>query len=97
MKTTHQLRSGRPAPGLRSTAVKFAAISLAAAALAGCKHLDDPVDPATFSLVDPSERHPIIVSQQPKDLTIKVSRGSKLPVEFADALDHAATEARARL
>lgn len=75
MKTNHQLRSHRKAPG-STRAGKIALLALAAAALAGCKHIDDPVDPTTFTLVDPSERHPIIVSQQPKDVTIRVARGS---------------------
>jgi pilus assembly protein CpaD len=76
MKTTHQLRPGFASAAMRSRTLKIAALTLAAAALAGCRHLDDPVDPTTFSLVDPSERHPIIVSQQPKDVTVRVARGS---------------------
>ena len=76
MKTTSHPRSGCSMPTL-STAAKVLAVGIAAVALAGCKHFDDdPVEPTTFSLVDPAERHPILVSQQPKDMTIRVARGS---------------------
>lgn len=75
MKTTHQPRSGHVMPAARGL-TSLLVLGLAAAALAGCRHFDDPVEPTTFSLVDPAERHPILVSQQPKDLTIRVARGS---------------------
>jgi pilus assembly protein CpaD len=55
---------------------KLALLTIAAAALTGCKHLDDPVSPVSFSLVDPSERHPILVSQEPASLSVKIPRGS---------------------
>lgn len=89
MKAIHQLRSGHSASVLRSPLMKLAALTLAAATLAGCKHVDDPVDPTTFSLVDPSERHPIIVSQQPKDVTIRVARGSSgmAPAQRANLIE----------
>ncbi len=68
-----------------STLAQFAMLMLATGALASCKHLDDPVQPTSFTLVDPSERHPIIVSQQPKDMTVSVARGSSglTPVQRA--------------
>jgi pilus assembly protein CpaD len=76
MKTIHQLRAASQASMLGTRATRIAALSLAALAVTACKHIDDPVDPTTFSLVDPSERHPIIVSQQPKDISVRVARGS---------------------
>lgn len=76
MTITTKPRSALTRSGAPHKAARIACLVLAAASLAGCRHLDDPVDPATFSLVDPSERHPIIVSQQPKDITVRVARGS---------------------
>ncbi len=57
---------------------KFLAVaSLASLALAGCKHLEDPgTRVAGWALVDASQRHPILVSQKPKTLTLHVARGS---------------------
>lgn len=55
---------------------------LAAAAVAstltliGCKTLDQAPQVAGWSVVDPSERHPILVSQQPSNLSLRVARGS---------------------
>lgn len=77
MTITTASRSVTTRPGAALRPARLACLVLAAAAtVAGCRHLDDPVEPTTFSLVDPSERHPIIVSQQPKDITVRVPRGS---------------------
>jgi len=58
----------------------FAALALASAAvvltLPGCRPGDDPTRVASWSLVDPSQRHPIMVSQQPTSITLKVARGA---------------------
>lgn len=85
MKFADQSVTGKPASGVASTLTKLALLTLAAQVLVGCKHLDDPVEPTSFSLVDPSERHPIIVSQQPRDMTVSVARGSSglTPVQRA--------------
>jgi pilus assembly protein CpaD len=49
-----------------------------ALALAGCNHLDEPGGyVAGWTLVDASQRHPIMVSEQPADLTLRVARGSE--------------------
>jgi pilus assembly protein CpaD len=64
------------------------------AALAGaCKHGDDPTRVAGWSLVDASQRHPILVSQKPTTLALSVSRGSSglTPRQRADVLDFAAS------
>lgn len=89
MKTNRQLRPAKPALDIRKTAMRVAALTLAAAALAGCKHLDDPVEPTTFSLVDPAERHPIIVSQQPREISLRVSRSSSglVPAQRAGLIE----------
>ena len=53
------------------------AVSLAALALAGCRHIEDPgTRVASWNLVDPSQRHPIMVSQEPTVLKVPVHRGS---------------------
>jgi pilus assembly protein CpaD len=50
--------------------------SFVAVALAGCKHGEEGAQVAGWTLVDPTERHPILVSQQPQNLAVRVSRGS---------------------
>ena len=54
---------------------KLLAVSLLALALAGCKTLDDEpgAQVAGWTLVDPTQRHPIMVSQQPATLTLRVA------------------------
>jgi pilus assembly protein CpaD len=53
-------------------------ISLLALALTGCKTLDDEpgAHVAGWTLIDPSQRHPIMVSQQPSTMNVRVARGS---------------------
>jgi len=56
----------------------LAAVSLATLALAGCKHIDNPgTRVAGWALVNPSHRHPILVSQKPTTLTFNIARGSE--------------------
>jgi pilus assembly protein CpaD len=51
--------------------------SLLAVMLAGCKTLEDPgAHTAGFTLIDPTQRHPIMVSQQPTTVSVRVARGS---------------------
>ncbi len=76
MNSHQTLRSRAATSSLRASVAKAALITMAVAALAGCRHVDDPVSPISFSLVDPSERHPILVSQEPSSLSIRVPRGS---------------------
>ena len=45
-------------------------------ALTGCKHTDDPTRVEGWTLVDASERHPILVSQQPTTHIVKVPPGA---------------------
>lgn len=51
-------------------------LALATMALAGCKH-DDGSQVAGWTLVDPTQRHPIMVSQQPAYLNMQIARGSQ--------------------
>lgn len=46
------------------------------AVLPGCKTDDNRGQVAGWALVDPAQRHPIIVSQQPQTLSLRVPRGS---------------------
>jgi pilus assembly protein CpaD len=50
--------------------------ALAAFALAGCKHGEEYAQVAGWTLVDPTQRHPILVSQQPQTHSISVSRNA---------------------
>ncbi len=45
-------------------------------ALPGCKTDDNRGQVAGWALVDPTQRHPIIVSQQPQTMNLRVPRGS---------------------
>lgn len=60
-------------------------------ALAGCKTTEDPTRVAGWTLVDPSERHPILVSQQPTSDVLRIARGSNglSPAQRARLLDFA--------
>lgn len=65
------------------------ALSLIALPLAGCEHEAD-IGPrvAGWSLIDPAQRHPIIVSQQPEAMDIHVSQASRglTPAQRSDIL-----------
>jgi len=64
-------KAGALRPGLA-----FLAVSAIALALTGCKHTDDPTRVEGWTLVDASERHPILVSQQPTTHIVKVPPGA---------------------
>src|SRR3990170_8700245 len=57
-----------------AAAICFAATALT---LAGCKHDEQQSQVAGWSLVEPTQRHPIMVSQEPSNLSINVARGSQ--------------------
>lgn len=69
----------------------IALIALAALAVTGCRK--DPTAPqvAGWSMVDPSQRHPIIVSQQPQTMQVRIPAGSRglSPRQRADVLEFA--------
>jgi pilus assembly protein CpaD len=71
-------------PGL----AKIIALALLPAALAGCEH-DQATQVAGWTLVDPEQRHPILVSRQPENLTLHVARGSQglTPMQRARVLE----------
>ena len=74
-------------------AVRIVAVCTLAALAGACKHGDDPTRVAGWSLVDASQRHPILVSQKPTTLALAVHRGSNglTPRQRADLLDFASS------
>lgn len=68
----------------------FAALLLSVA-LIGCKHNEFGRVEPNFDLVNPAERHPILVSQKPTTLSVGVPRGSQglTPKARADVLSFA--------
>ena len=88
--TFFSMSSPRFIPG--RTRLAMAAIALAATALGGCDHMlgDRPVDQLAGPIVlDPSQRHPILVSQQPHKMSIRVARGERglTPAQRASVID----------
>jgi pilus assembly protein CpaD len=69
----------RTVSGSRPVVAHLLTVSLLALALSGCKTLD--VEPgahvAGWSIVDPTQRHPIMVSEQPSTINVRVARGSQ--------------------
>lgn len=55
------------------------AISMTALALGGCEHLSNSNGPqvAGWSLMDPSQNHPIAISQQPQTMNLHVATGAR--------------------
>lgn len=70
------VKNNSPRQGRRSAATTIGAISvsLAVLALAGCRPDYEGTRVAGWSLIDPSQRHPIMVSQQPTTLSVKIGR-----------------------
>lgn len=73
----------------RLGAMKVLSVAVIAAALGGCKHGEDGTQVAGWSLVDPNQRHPIMVSQQPAHVSISVPRGSAglTPAQRAEVVE----------
>ncbi|PPD27446.1 MAG: pilus assembly protein CpaD [Hyphomicrobium sp.] len=84
--------NGAPSRRLTLTVTKAIAVSALALLAAGCKESPGTPQVAGWTLVDPSQRHPILVSQKPTHMQIRVSRGSHglTPSQRADVLDFAA-------
>ncbi len=63
--------------GFGPTARRLTVMALATAALAGCGPTHEPgAYVAGWSLVDSAQRHPILVSQQPATMAIRVASGA---------------------
>ncbi len=75
---------------VRRTARMVTVCAIAVLATA-CKHGDDGTRVAGWSLVDASQRHPILVAQKPVTLAVSVHRGSSglTPKQRADVIDFA--------
>lgn len=84
-KTPKASRSGR----MGKSGATLLAVSVVALAMVGCKHTDDPTQVAGWTLVDPAQRHPILVSQEPTDHIIRVANGSigLTPAQRAELID----------
>jgi pilus assembly protein CpaD len=68
----------RTASGFAPVVAGLLTATLLAVMLPGCKSLEDPgAHTAGFTLIDPTQRHPILVSQQPATTNIRVARGSQ--------------------
>jgi pilus assembly protein CpaD len=69
----------RAASGFRPAASSLLVVSLLSLGLAGCKTIEDEpgAHVAGFTLIDPSQRHPIMVSQEPATMSIRVARGAR--------------------
>lgn len=75
--------------GKLRTGCVIAAAAFSALALAGCKHTEPGTRIAGWTLIDPAQRHPILVSEQPTVLPIRIARGSYglTPRQRAEILD----------
>lgn len=84
--------NGAPSRKQAVAVTKAIAISALALIAAGCKEGPGTPQVAGWTLVDPSQRHPILVSQKPTHMQIRVSRGSHglTPSQRADVLDFSA-------
>lgn len=94
MKSKTALTSIVPRRAARGPAIPvrpLAVAMLAALALAGCKHGEDPTQVAGWTLINPNERHPILVSQEPVNLNIRIARGQQglTPHQRAELLNFA--------
>lgn len=85
-------RNSTPSPRSRKAAASLA-LAVLLAATGGCKHDEELGRPqvAGWSLVDPSQRHPITVSQQPQTLELRVPASARglSPRQRADMLEFA--------
>lgn len=76
----------------RLSPLAVAALALLVAGLAGCKH-EEITRPqvAGWALVDPSQRHPIIVSQQPQTMEVRIPASARglSPRQRAEVLEFA--------
>jgi pilus assembly protein CpaD len=69
----------RTASGSRPVVAQLLTVSFLALALAGCKTFDDEPGGhvAGWTIIDPTQRHPIMVSQKPSTVSLRVARGSQ--------------------
>jgi pilus assembly protein CpaD len=59
-----------------SVLAKALAVSVLTLGVAGCEHMEEkPSQTAGWSLLEPAHRHPILVTQQPHNISLRVPRG----------------------
>ena len=73
---TSKLKNAPSKAAPRSAGPRLLMVAVAAFALTGCKTTDDPTRVAGWTLIDASQRHPILVSQEPTTHVIRIPRGS---------------------
>lgn len=75
--------------GRRIGPLTCAALALMAIGATGCRHDAGAPQVAGWSLVDPAQRHPILVSQQPETIEVNVAANSRRlsPRQRAEVLD----------
>ena len=75
----------------RLGSAKVLPLLFAAVAVAGCQHDKESAQVAGWTLIDPTQRHPIMVSQQPANFNLMVPRGSQglTPAQRAEVLNFA--------
>jgi pilus assembly protein CpaD len=97
MRAMRAMRSARfphVPRGARPAGVAVLLVLLLGSALGACKSLEEPgTFPAAYTLLDPSQKHPIMVSQQPTTMRLSVARGAlgltpAQRAEVADFLGH---------
>lgn len=76
MKLTRNTQSSSRSRARRRLASAIV-LSATALLLGACKHGEHKAEVAGWSLIDPSQRHPILVSQEPETLNVSVSSGRR--------------------
>lgn len=77
------VRNAPRSSGAGPLAAKLLLASVAVVAMAGCKTLEDPTRVAGWTLIDASQRHPILVSQEPTTQIIEISDGKQFGLSSA--------------
>lgn len=73
---TTEFASPHSGPRVRAAPLVLALV-LATSTLAGCKSLEEPgAHVAGYTLIDPAQRHPIMVSQQPASMSLLIPAGA---------------------
>lgn len=75
--TSRKSKSTLAASSFGSLIARSIVVSLLAVSSTGCRPGDEPgTHVAGWTMIDPAQRHPIVVSHQPTTLTLRVARGS---------------------
>jgi pilus assembly protein CpaD len=89
MKSPITKRNATVSPRRAVVATNAVLVSVAALTVIGCTQTNEAARLAGSSIVDPTQRHPVLVSQQPSNLAIRVRRGSQnlSPHQRAQVID----------